>query len=386
MKITASAGDLANALALAASLSNRPKGMLGAVHLVAAGNTLTATTNVLDFAVALTLPATVSAAGEVVVSAERLAALTAAFPRQATLTLARDEDTPVAHVCCGRSRFRLATMPLADLPAVPELAKVIGEVELDREDALTLLRPAFAASTEQSRYYISGVLMHDNEDGLAAVATDGYRLVHVVIPGAAGLSSDHRLNIPAPALKIVGKILASKSGERITLRRSETLFEVSTATVNFVSKLLDGTFPDYKRLLLKPSSNSVIVDHAELMQALERARAAIEHKDPIVGLSWTAAEPVLRLCHRDSDAVDDSVAAADAVGTGRVATRIALLTELLERGFSCKRVRLDNLDAASPILITDPDNTDVLALNTPCAWPAQAHPLDIPPCLRRAPR
>src|SRR5215471_11651333 len=129
MKITTNAGEFANALALAASLfsalsaANKRKGfeMLGAAHIKASDDATTITANVLDHALTLTLSATVEAVGEMAVSGERLAALAEAFPASATVEVARDKIAPVAHVCCGRSRFRLATMPLDCLPAVPKL-------------------------------------------------------------------------------------------------------------------------------------------------------------------------------------------------------------------------------------------------------------------------
>src|SRR5262249_36839490 len=173
-----------------------------------------------------------------------------------------------------------------------------------------------------------GVLLHNEGTNLAAVSTDGYRLVRTTVPGAAGLSSDHRLNVPMPAIRIVGKILSDKSVERVVLRRSQTLLAVETASASFVSKLIAGTFPDYTKLITKPSGNSVLVERAALMLALERARAAIEGGRVVVGLSWGADEPALHLCHPDSDLVEDIID-AETVGAGRTAVKIAPLVELI---------------------------------------------------------
>jgi DNA polymerase-3 subunit beta len=367
MKLTVAAGEVAAALVLAASLSDRPQVIeaLKAVRIVANDDTVTISANVLDHAVTLTLPASVEVAGEAAVSAERLAGVTAALPAKAVVEIVRDEIAPVVHVRCGRSRFKFAIMPLDWLPPVPKLAEEIGRVDLAREEVLALLRPAFAAAKGQACFHMAGLLVHDKDSNLISVSTDGRRLVSVAIPSAAGLSSDHRLNVPASAIKIVNKILADKNIERVTLRRSNALFEISTAKMSFVSKLIDAPFPDYTRVIPAPSNNSVIVDRDELLLALTRASVAVEGKsiESVIGLGWKPDEPTLQLFY--GDIVDDAVA-AETAGTGTTGMQTALLTEIVEKALTGKRVKLDTLNGQGAMLITDPDDTGLLALQMPC--------------------
>jgi DNA polymerase-3 subunit beta len=371
MKIFASAGELADALALAASLSSNNKGTsnivgLEALRLTAADDELTIAANVLDFAITLTVPVVVDSPGEVAVSASRLSTLVAGFLPEATIEI--QGDGAVCRVGSGRSRFKLPTIPLPDLPPALKLIEELGRAELAREEATTLLvRPAFAASTEKTRFYLGGVLLHDDDNALTAVATDGHRLVLTRVPGATGLSADLKLIVPNAALKICGKLLGDKSSELVTLRRSRTLFAFESAKATFVSKLIDATFPDYTKFLPKPSGNGVTVDRAELGQALARARAVIDgNQREVVGLAWGADEADLRVCLADSDAADDGVA-AEVAGSGRAAVQIKLLAELLE-ALDGTRVCLDSRDGASPMLVSDPDDMDLLALQMPCVW------------------
>jgi DNA polymerase-3 subunit beta len=373
MKITANAGELADALALAASLIDAKIKIpaLSAVLIKATSDAVTVTANVLDFALTLIMPAVVEAAGELAVPGVTLAALTAGFPGDATISIA--SDSSIARVSCGRAYFRLPTVPIEDLPPPPALGKELGRAELAREELLTLLRIGFAASTEKTRYYMNGILLHDTDEGLVAAATDGHKFCRAIVPTAAGLSSDHKLIIPSPAVEIVGKILrGDKDAERVTLRRSRTLFELQTLRAAFASKLIDGSFPNYARFLPKPSSNTITVDRANLLQALARVGAmAGEHRLAVVGLSWGAEEAALRVCLADSDAAND-VIVAESAGRGRVAARIRLLVELLD-AFDGARVRMDSRRGAEPILITSPnDDPELLAVLTPCTWAAQA--------------
>jgi len=370
MKITANAGKLSRALALAAVLVNDARAIkriaaLGAVHLVTAPSMITITANVLDHAISLSVPATIERPGAVAVASAQLSALVAEFSDKATVEI--ESDGNVARIGCGLSRFKLATIPSGDLPPMPKLTEEIGRVDLAREEVFRLLVPSFAVSTERTRYYMSGVLLHDSDHGLTAVATDGHRLTRTIVPGAAGLSQDLRLVIPAPAIEMVGKILRDRSIERVTLRRSRTLLAVEAATAVFVSKLIDATFPNYELVLPEPSGNSVVVDRAELTQALARLVAvAQDGQRRVAGLRWNAGEPVLRLCLPDSDAADDIIA-AEAAGSGAIAVQIGLLTELLG-ALGGKHVHFDSRSGADPILMTDPDNAHVTALLVPCRW------------------
>jgi DNA polymerase III subunit beta len=189
MKIAVNAGELAGALALAAALSEdrRIKNIqsLEAVNLAADGQAITILANALDHALQLHIPATIEIPGALAVPGQRLAALAAGFSATETIHIGDGETT--AHIACGRSRFRLPVIPQDELPAVPAIAQETGCVELAREEALTLFeRPFFAAGTEATRYYLSGIFLRDTDDGaLMAVATDGHRLAQVTVPGAA---------------------------------------------------------------------------------------------------------------------------------------------------------------------------------------------------------
>jgi DNA polymerase-3 subunit beta len=369
MKISASGGELAGALALAAKLTDnryfKDKPSLQAARLSGTDGTLTIAVNVLDHALTLSLPAIVDEAGLLAVSAERLAALAAGFPHDATVELR--VEGPVAIVACGRSRYRLPTVPLEDLPPLLALAEEVGRVELAREEALALLsRPAFAASDEETRYYLNGIQMHNDGDDLAAVATDGHRLCKLVVRNASGLSLDRSLIIHNSAIEIALKVL--RSGERVVLRRSSTLVEIATAKATFISKLIDATYPAYERLFPRPSGNSVTCDRAALRLALERAAAVADARHAVVALTWTAAESALHLALNDTDAADD-VIAADVAGSGQVAAQLWFLAEQLDE-LTGARVRLDHGGYPDAILITDPDDADLTALLMPCRWGA----------------
>jgi DNA polymerase-3 subunit beta len=375
VKITASAGELAGALALAAALADdartRKIQALGAIRLTAIDAGVEIAGNVLDHALTLTAPATIETAGALALPGGRLAALAAGCPRESQIEIAADGTG--ARVLCGRSRFRLPAIPQDHLPAPLSLKTETERVELAREEALKLFaQPLFAVTTEETRYYLNGVFLHDIDEGLAAVGTDGQRLCRVIIRGVVGLSRDRGLIVPRAAVKIIIKLLGDKSCERIVLRHSATLFAVEAARFAFVSKLVDGTFPDYARLLPSCADTAVTVAKADLAPAVERIAAvvdpAVKTSMQMVGLQWSSDESALHLRVPGHDDLADDVIDAEAAGVGKVAMRILHLRDLIDE-LPGARIRLDTNGGMGPILVTNPDNPHALAVQMPCVWP-----------------
>jgi DNA polymerase-3 subunit beta len=375
MKVVLQAKPLAAALDLAASMLDaklkRIVG-LGHVRLTTEGNQLIVTANVLDFALRTSLPATIEADGEVAIKSEQLAALAGGFPGDAGITIASDET--MASIVCGRSRFKVPMLPLELLPSTPAIENETGGVTLERRQLLALLSTAFAMTAEQTRFYLYGVFMHDTAEGLAAVATDGHRLARAVLPGVAGLSQDRRLIVPKPAIKILLKLLADKEVELLTLRRSVSLLQITSARFTFTSKLIDAEYPSYERLVSVSTDNAVTVDRVALTQAAARiAAVALNNKRlSLVGLTWTAPEPSLRLCIAGMPDLADDLIEAEASGNGRFAVQIKHLAQLLDE-IGSERVRIDaGAGVGSAILITDPDDANFTIVQMPCLWGIEA--------------
>jgi DNA polymerase III subunit beta len=375
MRVTLQAKPLAAAMQQAASLVDSKFRIAALYHarLVAEGDGLSVATNVLDFALKLSLPAAVETAGEIAIPSEKLADLAAGFPGDADVTINGDEK--IATIVCGRSRFRLPTLPIGDLPSTPEIADEIGRVELERKELLALLsRPLFAISTEETRFYLCGLCLHDVEDGLAAVATDGHRLARAIQRGASGLSHDRTLIIPQRAIKILLRLLKDAEGA-IALSRSQSLLEVSAPNnFRFITKLIDAKYPAYERLISASTDHAVTVDRAALVQAVARIAAVAPDttRQPLIGLTWKAPDPALHLCIPGAPDLADDPVEAETAGRGRVAVQIRHLAQLLD-GFEADQVRIDTDNSAgATILITDPHDADFTIIQMPCVWSTEA--------------
>jgi DNA polymerase-3 subunit beta len=359
--IKAQAGSLVRALGLAAlpvrERETQRMPALGAVHLAADGDGLSVITTNFDGTIATRLEA--ACEGEMAVPLERVADLARHFPADAELAIVTDDSA--ATVTSGKSRFRLPVFPIADLPERHVLGEESGSVELDAKIARDLFaRPAFAISTEETRYYLNGIFLHNTGGNLAAVATDGFRLCRVTTPVTTTLSTDPALIIPNEMVKTITRLIGSASGI-VTLRRSERLFAVEGAGFTIVSKRIDATYPDYERLISFDAPNVVTTSRARLRESVARFAAVADPaiRTHVVSLCWNAGG--LHLSTPDGSA---DCLAADVEGEAETAVQVRHLAELIGalRG---DRIRLDAGGPGSLILVTDPEDENFFAGQMP---------------------
>jgi DNA polymerase-3 subunit beta len=196
---------------------------------------------------------------------------------------------------------------------------------------------------------------------LAAVATNGHTLVLV----KTELPANGMSNVIVPS-KTVGELgRFGKNG--VKLRVGPKIIEVSTGTYRLCSKLIDGTFPDYLRVIPQASSNVCEVDRVDLIAALTRMKAVAgdDGKSSPCGIAWNNGGEIELILASNPQAGSDTLAATTS-GKARVAVSIRLLVEMLG-SLDRERVRLDVPDAAVPIRITVVGNDGFLAILMPMA-------------------
>jgi DNA polymerase-3 subunit beta len=356
MKVAANAGVLSRALALAASLEGDKRyAALAAVNVSTVEGAVTLTRNVLEHQLKLTVPATIERPGSLAVPADQLHGLAAGFPAVAEITIEAAGST--ARVRSGRSHYKLPVIPATTLPLELAVPANADGVELSRDQAVALFAPAFCAAHD-GRTYICGVHIHGSDAGLVGCATNGYALNLRTLSGVTGWGSD--ITVPIGAIKTIGKLLAGKGIETVTLRHAKAkaaLVSIETPTAVFVSKLVDGTYPDYGHIIPKPSGNTATVKLDALVPALTRLTAV---GGTIVQLLW--AEGALQLT-ADGDTVEDLVL-AEIAGTGKVTLTVNRLMALLAE-FKGKTATIEVADPATPIRILDRDDAGYLAVLAP---------------------
>ena len=248
------------------------------------------------------------------------------LPEGALVTLADDPAAGRLTVTAGRSTFNLATLPREDFPVMAS-SEYSTNFSAKAPDLRRLFdKSKFAISTEETRYYLNGVYLHtaQGEDGqvLRAVATDGHRLARIdaALPeGAAGMPG---VIVPRKTVGELRKLLDDDEAQS-AVSVSETKIRFATPAIILTSKVIDGTFPDYTRVIPTGNTRRLEVDAAEFAKAVDRVATVSSERSRAVKLSLDEDRLVLSVNAPDSGAAEEELA-------------VAYGDERLEIGFNAK--------------------------------------------------
>jgi DNA polymerase III subunit beta len=369
MKFTSTAGALSSALD-AAALALNDKVVISALAMArisARGDHASFTVDSLDRRITAKAEVTVIEPGAASARCDALAGIAGGLPPEREVKIESHDDGVI--VRAGRSRFLIAGLPLDTLPQSGELSAAAASFALDADDLRRMLEVCqHAISDEETRYYLNGVFLHTTGKVLRGVATDGHRLAWLDLPLPAEADGMPGVIVPGKIVAILIKLLKRKPPiETISLRTSEKLIELSFPSLSLTAKLIDGTFPDYIRIIPKASNNTVTVAVDELRHALARVEALFDPKSKrgmrTVGLSWSNG--ALHVSLTSENETDDVIDNAKIGGAGRFAARISYLFDAIE-AFNGKEITLDTNGPKSPaVRITDPNDTAPFAIVMP---------------------
>ena len=328
MRISIERAALLRAVAQAQSVVERRNTIpiLGNVLVEAEGSDVTFRATDLDIEVVDKAPAQVSQAGATTVSAVTLHEIVRKLPDGALVTLASDPASNTLTVEAGRSRFTLNTLPKEDFPVMP--SSQYGSNFTVKAEVLRRLfdKSKFAISTEETRYYLNGVYMHvsEGEDGrvLRCVATDGHRLARIDAELPAGAGEMPGVIVPRKTVGELRKLLEVDDMD-IAVSVSETKVRFATPDVTLTSKVIDGTFPDYTRVIPVGNARRLEVDARDFAKAVDRVATVSSERSRAVKLAMDEDRLILSVNAPDSGAASEELA-------------VAYGDERLEIGFNAK--------------------------------------------------
>jgi len=252
-----------------------------------------------DIEIQITARAAVSSAGEpraLTVGARKLLDILRALPEAAEVTLQQQDKRLL--VKAGSSRFTLQTLPAEDFPRLAKPAGEAARFSLGQKVLRRLLGLVqYAMAQQDIRYYLNGLLMVVEEGQLKLVATDGHRLAFASVELGAELPRQEVI-VPRKTVLELAKLLADSDEElRVELSATQACF--SFGAVELVSKLIDGKFPDYTRVIPTQHKNRLQVGREPLRQAL--LRAAILSNEKFRGVRWVLAEGALKIVSSNAE-------------------------------------------------------------------------------------
>jgi len=315
MKLSIERGALLKAVAQAQSVVERRNTIpiLANVLIEAEGDTVRFRATDLDIEVVDKAPAMVERAGATTVSAVTLHEIVRKLPDGALVTLADDGVAGRLTVDAGRSNFSLATLPKEDFPIMAS-----SEYSANFSAKAPVLRrlfdkSKFAISTEETRYYLNGVYMHiaEGEGGrvLRCVATDGHRLARIDADLPAGAEEMPGVIVPRKTVGELRKLLEDDE-VAIAVSVSETKVRFATPDITLTSKVIDGTFPDYARVIPANNQRRLEVDAAEFAKAVDRVATVSSERSRAVKMSLDEDRLILSVNAPDSGNAEEELAVA----------------------------------------------------------------------------
>ena len=331
--------------------------VLSGVRLELSGDRLTLAGSDLDLTIQVGAQVAGDGDGVVVVPARLLVDIVRALEPGAVHV---DTEGDEARISSGRSQFAVRTLAAEDFPRLAEAAG--EEVTLGAEAFADALRQVVrAASQDDARPILTGVLMAAEGDGLRLVATDSYRLAVRDLRGTSVLREGQQVLVPSKALGELARVLSGADEVVLRLGERDATFSVGEARVS--TRLIEGEFPNYRQLIPSSYPNRLTVGREALLDAVRRVRLLAREATPVRlhlggdGLELSAITQDVGQAHEDLDAKYE--------GTEMV---IAFNPEYLADGveaISGDEVSLETLDALRPAVVRTVDGSDYLYLLMP---------------------
>ncbi|MFN3659463.1 MAG: DNA polymerase III subunit beta [Pseudolabrys sp.] len=321
----------------------------------------------LDLEVTDSTAAEVATGGSTTVPAHMFYDIVRKLPEGAQIVLEGSGDRAVMSIRAGRSRFTLQTLPESDFPDLAA-GEMTHSFKLAAGDLKRLIdKTQFAISTEETRYYLNGIYLHAAGSAkaatLRAVATDGHRLAQVELPlpeGAAGMPG---IIIPRKTVGEVQRLIENGEGE-VAVELSAGKIRFTIGNVVLTSKLIDGTFPDYGRVIPVNNDKLLTVDKQDFEAAVDRVSTVSSERGRAVKLSLSSGRLVLSVTNPDSGSATEEIEVeydADALDIGFNSRYLLDIAAQIEGEVAVLRLA----DPGSPTLIQDKDAKGALYVLMP---------------------
>ena len=287
MKISIERSDLIKALGHVQNVVERRTTIpiLSNVMLQADGDSLTFVATDLDIEIQESTPAMIEAPGSVTAPAHLLYDIARKLPDGAQISITVDANERL-EVKAGRSNFLLPLLPAGDFPKLTADGFTHNFVLTASELSRLIDKTRFAISTEETRYYLNGIYLHAHEGALRAVATDGHRLALAELDLPNGASGLPGVIIPRKTIAEIRRLIDGGDSD-VSLSISDAKIRFNYGSAVLTSKLIDGTFPDYERVIPKTNEKELVIDNKVFAGAVDRVATISAEKSRSVKLSLT---------------------------------------------------------------------------------------------------
>ena len=312
MRVTVERTDLLKSLSHVHRVVERRNTIpiLGNVLLTSKDAELSLRATDLDVEVIETVPVEAAPGGAATVPAQMFYDIVRKLPEGSQIVLAAAPDRSVMTIQAGRSEFTLQTLPAADFPDIAA-GELTHRFTVAAGDFKRLIdKTQFAISTEETRYYLNGIYLHAVQSGnrlmLRAVATDGHRLAQYDLAAPPGTEGMPGVIVPRKTVGEVQRLIDGSSSE-VTVEVSPSKIRLSLDGIVLTSKLIDGSFPDYSRVIPFNNDKTLEVPKKDLEEAVDRVSTVASERGRAVKLALSAGRLVLSVTNSEQGSATEEL-------------------------------------------------------------------------------
>jgi len=312
-------------------------------------------------------PADVSQPGAVTVAAHTLHDIVRKLPDGSEVAIAREFDKERLTVRAGHSLFTLQTLAAEDFPdlAAGEFGHTFDIAAKDLQRLIDKTR--FAISNEETRYYLNGIYLHTAARGrqptLRAVATDGHRLAQAELPCPKGADGMPGIILPRKTVNELHRLIEATEGTiAVGISTSKARFAIGTITMT--SKLIDGSFPDYARVIPKGNDKRLRVSNAEFIHAVDRVSTISSERGRAVKLSIAGDKLVLSVNNPEGGSATEEIAVEYDASPLEIGFNARYLLDIAEQ-LESETAQFQLADPGSPTMVKDGSDEGALYVLMP---------------------
>ena len=364
MLFTCNTSELNKAIQTAqrAIVSKPSTPIFSCIHILTQNNQLTIQAMDLNMAISCTIDANISEPGEIVVSAKHIAELIRKLTTE-TVTISKNQDNKTIKVASGNSDYQLLLMNEDDYPKFPSFN---GNKSLTIEDSKIkelIKKTIFSCSTDEARPLFTGILVEAKDDKLTFVGTNTHRLAVKFLPQAT--EEPMSMIIPSKVLNEISRSLVSDMPQEVKISLLNNQVMVVIDDVIIVSRLIEGKFPDYNKVIPAKFAVKCSVQAKELAGAVERvALFSTEGDYSTVKMSIAQGQMILTSSSADVGTAKEILPCTTEGDALNVAFNAKYILDIL-KNVESEEVLLSMNTSLSPVCITAPEEDNYIYIVTP---------------------
>lgn len=362
MRFSVSRASLLNTLSRVSGVVERRNAIdvLTCINIKAQYGSIKLKATDLDISIFASLTANVSAEGEVKISAHTLHDIVKKLPTDLDVNFEMNNQGKLL-ISCGNANFSLPNVVSNNFPVLEEGDHQYDFTLLSADLVDLLTKTKFAVSLDDTRYNLNGIYLHTDEQFLYCVATDGHRLSCIKRPKSEKINGKFGVIIPRKTIMELLKVLGDCN--EINIKLSDRKIKFTCGEYILISKLIDGTFPDYKAVIPTSQEKQMIVESSKLASVIDRVSVVVS--DKIKSIKFSLQENLLTL-HSNSQECSDATESIEVDYDGAL-MEVGFNSRYLLDALSCikNKCKVSLSDGNSATIITDEDDPNALYIVMP---------------------